>query len=399
MASRDGEDQLLLDFIGELYEAASEPALWRKLAPKLAHLFGSASCMLLTANTRGSGSTILGVTENVGRRFLGDYESYYYTQDQWILGGLEHPGRVILGHEVAPPEWYRNFEFFNELCVRAGIYRLIGSAIPLDGNQFGVVGIHRSQEAPEFDRADVSRLETLLPHIRRAMQLTLRLNGARIDHQAALDGLERTGTAVIVVDRGGTILFANSLAALLLRQGGSLRSVGGRLVGVERRVEVRLARLIDEATRTAVALAGGGAVAIAREDGRPPVTVLVAPFRPALPPCFGAPAATALVFVRDPETPTMAQDILKDLFGLTSAQAAVAARVAAGEDLEHIAVTMRISLYTVRDHLKVIFAKTGTMRQPQLVALLAPTVAALGSVSQGAASESTGRKLAGGKAR
>ena len=38
---------------------------------------------------------------------------------------------------------------------------------------------------------------------------------------------------------------------------------------------------------------------------------------------------------------------------------------------------MRISLYTVRDHLKVIFAKTGTARQSQLVALLAPTVAAL----------------------
>ena len=402
MPQRDRDDQLILDFIGELYEAVSEPALWRPLAPRLARLFGSESCLLLAANTRGSGSTILGITENVGGRFLRDYESYYYTEDQWIAGGLKKPGQVILGHEVAPAEWYRNSEFFNELCVRAGIYRLIGSAIPLGGNRSGIVGIHRPKEAPEFDETDVRRLKTLLPHLRRAMQLTLRLDGARIDHQAALDGLERTGTAVIVVDCDGMILFANSLAELLLRQGGSLRSAAGRLEGADRKVEIRLARLIEDATRTAAAFAGGshgGAVAIAREDGRPPVTVLVTPFRPSLPLGFGAPVSTALVFIRDLEAPTVAQDILKDLFGLTPAQAAVAARVAVGEDLDHIAVTMRISLYTVRDHLKMIFAKTGTARQSQLVALLAPTVAALGSISDSAPAEPPGPELAGERQR
>jgi DNA-binding CsgD family transcriptional regulator len=90
----------------------------------------------------------------------------------------------------------------------------------------------------------------------------------------------------------------------------------------------------------------------------------------------------ALIFVRDPETPAMATDILQDLFGLTRAQAVVAARVVEGMDPEHIAGALRISLHTVRDHLKVIFAKTGTSRQSQLVALLAPTVAALRSTAQ-----------------
>jgi DNA-binding CsgD family transcriptional regulator len=107
----------------------------------------------------------------------------------------------------------------------------------------------------------------------------------------------------------------------------------------------------------------------------------VTPFRPKLA-GFDTGMPAALIFVRDPETPAMATDILQDLFGLTRAQAVVAARVVDGMDPEHIAVALRISPHTVRDHLKVIFAKTATSRQSQLVALLAPTVAALRSTTR-----------------
>jgi hypothetical protein len=41
---------------------------------------------------------------------------------------------------------------------------------------------------------------------------------------------------------------------------------------------------------------------------------------------------------------------------------------------------LRISLHTARDHLKIVFAKTGTSRQSQLVALLTRTVAAFGDM-------------------
>jgi DNA-binding CsgD family transcriptional regulator len=370
----------MLDFIGQLYDAAADPALWRAAAPGLARLFGSDGATLFTADAAGGGSAILGVTEDVSGRYQRDYEQYYYKLDEWVAGGMRRPGEVLHGHEVAPRDWYRKSELFNEMCVRAGIHGILGSAIPLGGSRFGLVALHCSKAAPEFDAETVRRLESLIPHFRRAMQLTLRLSGAHIDHQAALDGLERTGTAIILVDRDRMILFANGLAENLLRHGGSLRSVSGRLAAVDCKVAQRLATLIHGAATTAGAASrgtAGGAVAIERDDGRAPITMLVTPFRPALPASFGAPVPTALVFVRDPETPTMAKDVLQDLFGFTPTQAAVAARLAGGEELEHIAATMHISLHTVRDHLKVIFAKTGAQRQSQLVALLAPTVAAL----------------------
>lgn len=379
MAERDTEGERLLDFIGELYEAAADPSQWQQLAPKMARLFNSESCMLLTADVVGNGSKILGITDNVGGRFLRDYENYYYREDQWVAGGLRHPGRAILGREVAPEDWYRTSEFLNDLCAQAGVHDLVGATVPLGGSVSGVIGIHRPRNAPRFAARDLDRLNVLIPHLKRAMQITLRLTGVRIDYQAALDGLERTGTAVIVVDRNAMILSTNTLAEMLLRRGGSLKSINGRLTAAERKVADRLACLIRNATGIS-ALPGhpGGAVAIEREDGKLPITVLVTPFRPKLA-GFDNALPAALVFVRDPETPAMATDILKDLFGLTHAQAVVAAQIAEGHDPEHIALALHVSLYTVRDHLKVVFAKTGTSRQSQLVALLAPTVAALRS--------------------
>jgi DNA-binding CsgD family transcriptional regulator len=376
---RDADDELLLDFIGELYDAAAEPARWQALAPRLARLFDSESCMLLTADITGSGSKMLSVTNNIGGRFLRDYENYYYNEDQWIAGGLRNPGRAVLGHAVAPEDWYRTSAFLNELCAAAGVHDLVGATVPLGGPISGVIGIHRPRDAGDFGEDDLARLNLLLPHLKRAMQITLRLAGVGIDYQAALDGLERTGTATIVVDRNALILSTNSLAELLLRRGGSLRSAGGRLTACERKVADRLACLIRGATGANTAPGGpGGGIAIEREDGRLPITVLVVPFRPRLA-AFDTSIPAALVFVRDPETPAMAPDILKDLFGLTRAQAVVAAQIAEGHDPEHVAIALKISLYTVRDHLKVVFAKTGTSRQSQLVALLAPTVAALRS--------------------
>jgi DNA-binding CsgD family transcriptional regulator len=78
----------------------------------------------------------------------------------------------------------------------------------------------------------------------------------------------------------------------------------------------------------------------------------------------------ALVFIRDPEAP-LAATRLRELFGLTRTEAAVAAGLGDGKSLENIAADLGTGIGTVRTHLKRVLAKTGTHRQAQLVALLA----------------------------
>lgn len=110
-----------------------------------------------------------------------------------------------------------------------------------------------------------------------------------------------------------------------------------------------------------------------------PVTALVAPFRPARE-GIGAAAPAAIVLVRDPEfqgAPGVAA--LQELFGLTPAKATIASYLARGRSIGEIAARHRLSLNTVRTHLKNIFAKTGMSRKSQLIALMLRSVAPLTS--------------------
>lgn len=123
--------------------------------------------------------------------------------------------------------------------------------------------------------------------------------------------------------------------------------------------------------------APGRALAIARDD-RLPLTVLAAPFRPARD-GLGAALPAAIVFIRDPERPTPMSLALQGLFGLTPAEAAIAALLADGRSVKDIAAQQRLSLHTARVHLKSIFLKTGVVRQAQLVAMILRSVAAMNS--------------------
>ena len=104
-----------------------------------------------------------------------------------------------------------------------------------------------------------------------------------------------------------------------------------------------------------------------------PLTLEVAPLRPTSL-GFGEARPAVLVFIRDPEAP-IAVARLRERFGLTRTEAAVAAALVRGQSLEEIATAMHIGLGTVRTHLKRILSKTGTHRQAQAVALLARCIA------------------------
>ena len=78
-----------------------------------------------------------------------------------------------------------------------------------------------------------------------------------------------------------------------------------------------------------------------------------------------------IVTIVDPEqTLAVSTDLLSLVFGLTSAEGALARALAGGTDLSQYARKARITMNTARGHLKKIFEKTNTHRQGELIALL-----------------------------
>lgn len=63
-------------------------------------------------------------------------------------------------------------------------------------------------------------------------------------------------------------------------------------------------------------------------------------------------------------------DVMRRIFGMTNAEAAVAARILDGVGLKYISEELSLSLATVKTHLQHVFDKTETHRQAELVRLL-----------------------------
>lgn len=195
----------------------------------------------------------------------------------------------------------------------------------------------------------------------------------------SLDALDLVGISALLVDGCGRILSANPSAWALLHQGSALAEAGGCLVARDQHVAARLSRKIHDATNGIGAgrsTARVGALDLSGGDLAEGTTLLITPFVPARPARIDGPPL-ALVYIRTSPARVLSTILLRDLYGLTGAQAAVAERLATGATLEAVAETLEISLHTARSHLRQVFAKTGTARQSQLVSLLLRGVATL----------------------
>lgn len=374
--SREHDNVLML--IGRIYDAALDPQLWSGLAPQIASHAKSTSAVLLTLGQGHAG--FITQSDHFSPAVQRDYERHYQRLDVWAERGAKFAlGDVIASKDMVEDSELERSEYWDGYLRPLDIFYVVGSVFPVSDGDVGILGIHRPRRAGTYEEADKARVAEFLPHIKRALQIRRRLNDPGIEKQAALEALERSATATLVVDRNGKILYANGRADEILRDGDALRDIGGRLATVQRAITERLTRMIQAAVDTAAGQgrACGGALAILRED-RLPLTVLVAPFRPALD-GFGAAAPAAILFIRDPEEPAPASLALQGLFGLTPAEATLAAALAAGKSIDEIATVHGISLNTARTHLKTIFAKTGTCRQAELVALILRSAATTAS--------------------
>jgi len=189
------------------------------------------------------------------------------------------------------------------------------------------------------------------------------------------------GAAAILVDPDGLVVGFNEAAKDCL--GAGFHICNRRLLMADPEAQRVLAELT--AGRSGHAC-GGEQVVVARRNTRPLVIRRVPLQGRAL--AFFHPA-NAIVMLADASRvslPTEAQ--LRRAFGLSDGEARLAERLAAGETLEAAAGLCGISYETARKRLKVVFEKTDTCRQSELVALLT-RIGALAGAARAPSGEAT----------
>ncbi|MGL4966093.1 MAG: helix-turn-helix transcriptional regulator [Inquilinus sp.] len=297
----------------------------------------------------------------------------------WMAG--MPAGRALRSSAVQVDGDYARSAFYNEVVRRNGCFYGAVAQVESTPSFRGYLTICQGQGRGDYSDADIAALQAVVPHLTQALRLRRHLGDADLRATQAEAVLDQLAIGVILIDAAARPVHLNRRAeAIIARADGLFLEPSG--IAAARPDETRRLRRavalagaagtatagLDAAARAAAA---GSRMLISRPSGRRPLVAAVIPFRTDAVERRGGRVARAAVFLSDPDradTPTAA--VLRDLFGLTAAEAEVAVEVGRGEGLQSVADRLSIAGTTVRTHLARIFDKTGTSRQAELVRLL-----------------------------
>ena len=345
-------------------EAVVDPSVWPRLMEELCAEVGAAGAVLLQSEGR---------TADVPRTRSIDEHVRKYFRDGWqnrdvratrgvplLLGGRP----VVSDQDILSPEEMDRSDYLNEAIRPAGLrwWAVVGFRA---GPTLWGLAFQRTPAQGPFDRREKAILARLVPRLTEAATLS---EGVGRAHLAGIgNALNLVAKPALAMDRAGAVLDWNADAEALFDV--NLHVDRRTLVVADRRAAEALDAFRDRLRATPDTDALPAAPIVVRRAGRAPVVIRILPVDgPARNPFLGARALLVLTEIGSRPKPDESSLML--CFGLSPAEARVAALVATGVDLEAASVRLGIARETARNQLKSVFAKTGTRRQAELVALL-----------------------------
>jgi DNA-binding CsgD family transcriptional regulator/PAS domain-containing protein len=363
-----GDDEFS-ELVGSVYDAASDPDAWPVFLNRFADAL-SAQCSAFGSHDSSTNATVM-VAPRTDPEYLCSFIEYWAHRAFIWNGGEKLPvGTVIVREMIISRNEFCRTDYYNEWCKPQGVEATIAMNLLVEGPLSTVIAVSRRYAEGDFDVAETRLFVELIPHLQRAVQLQLRLAGLEGLPGGSADILNRLQQGVILVDGGARVIFANRAAESMLRAGQGL-FLGRDGLQAEIPGETRqLRRAIVDCAKQRLGFGGtGGHLRLSREHGVP-VTVLVAPHHARLD-WIDIVRPRAILFIADPEAKAaVRQQWLREDFGLTPAEAAVAVEVLEADGLQAAAGRLGISLATAHTHLAHVFGKTSTRRQAELVRLI-----------------------------
>jgi DNA-binding CsgD family transcriptional regulator len=251
---------------------------------------------------------------------------------------------------------------------------MLGANLQNDDQLSSVICIVNTPGKDALTDEQARLFEKAARHIARALRIHRQLWMLKHNPLTAAEQLEGLRQGAILADASANVLFINAPARKALEAGDGIVLKDGYLATTDGAGTLR--QLVASCAQ-GIGLSGplGGEVEVRRGPRRAALKLVVTPLRAKNPGAeitwLGLRLPVAIVTIADPEIQRrrFVQDLRKR-FGLTAAEAGLAAEIVKGDGREAAARRRGISVATARSQLSSIFEKTSTHRQAELVHLL-----------------------------
>jgi DNA-binding CsgD family transcriptional regulator/PAS domain-containing protein len=363
----------LSQLIGDIYDAALDSELWPNALEEVCSFVGGSEANIFWQDVIGKAA----------KKFYGWGNDPHYTRLYLETYAKINPlfpavyafpvGQVYQQSDVISFAELHETRIYKEWMQPQGFVDFIGCHLDKSAGSCIPLTIIRHERDGLVDERAISRMDLIVPHIRRAA-LIGNVVGLRTCEAATLaDTLDGLAAGILLVDGTGRITHANASGRAMLDAGAILFSHNLRLAARDEEA--------DEALKEVFAAANSGDAAVGI---RAVAVSMIAPsgqryVAHVLPLTSGARRhagttydAVAAVFVHEAtmEVPS-APNALAKAYKLTAMELRVLLGIVQVGGGPSVAEELGISETTVRSHLRHVFQKTGTSRQADLVKLVA----------------------------
>lgn len=350
--------------VDRCYEAILQPQGWTGALDQLSSALGGNGCNFVAHDRAGRAVAFMHSThmEHMNELWARNAD---WASDQCSPRGaprVRQGARSLLQTDLFSQDEIRYSRFHQEIAGPSGCRHWASASFMLDGHAW-CMPVFRQKP---FVRDDTNEFIEVSRHLERIM----RISRAVVDERgrAELAALDRFGLAAMLVDRDGRVTSMNSAAEALMSP--DFRLCRGQLSAADPRSQDQVEALLHAIQTTPPDMFLHAPIALVIRDGQAWLTIDVLPMTGRDNENFCG--ARAILVIRDlTEVKARAEADLQSLFGLTPAEARLAAALCGGKSVGQTALDFGVETSTLRSHLKSIFAKTGTGRQAELVAVLA----------------------------
>jgi DNA-binding CsgD family transcriptional regulator len=351
-------------------EAVAVPSLWPDALHALAQACGAEGVAAHAADgVRTIGSVFSAGTASMAHEFSTRWRAPELNSHRSRgIALLERGWRgALTENDIFTPEELARDPFHQDFLVPNGFSSFAGLVLAKSPGLMFSASIFRRPKQGRYERGEIEAINRLTSHLQVAGKAAMRIGMAAT--RRVTDAFVASGQAVALIGRDGRIVHMSAPFEHLVRDGVHVKA--GRLGCWHPDADRAVAAAIDHAASYDGMLREPlASVILPRRNGLRPLMVEVIPVRGSARDLLNVVSAIAILTDLESANAGAAETGLQQSFGLTPAEARLAAKLATGDALPDIAKSDRVARETLRTRLKSVFDKTGTSRQTELALLV-----------------------------
>lgn len=363
--------------IDNIYKSSYNPTSWPVALESITKFTQSSSSALLYKDNeleRASGM----YTYNICKEHLDRYNAYGIDPNFMIMAKHRPVGQAAAVDHIIPDRHKLEQQYgeeFNRLLATLDLYHIGGAILFMDEVRTAAIAVQRKREMGVWSQDQIEKLNTLIPHLQRTMNIQKEFTRLQTHRQALLNGMDRSLMGLILFDLTLEPVYINPVAEKILAYHPALEIHNKKVCAANHNDTIK----IHDALLKAVSANDAGnpknastAFGLRHNNCQTTLPVSISPVNNVFHVFENNNSlAHAVMCFSDPDrSHPIETSKLAAIYGLTPTEAQVAIAIANGISPDEISRLHHVAISTVRSHLKKIFQKLGINHQTELVKIL-----------------------------